>query len=43
LLLIRLFIYDYISMSHIHKVTLIASGCIIGVHIVIIMLWGLLT
>jgi hypothetical protein len=43
LLLIPLFIYDYISMRRIHKVTLIASGCIIGVHIVIIMLWGLLT
>jgi len=43
LLLILLFIYDFVTVRHIHKITLIAGGCIIGAHFTITMLWRLLT
>jgi hypothetical protein len=43
LLLIPLFVYDLVTLKRIHKITLIASGCIIGVHITVTMLWGFLT
>ena len=43
MLLIPLFIYDLITVRRIHKTTLIASGCIIGVQITVTMLWHLLT
>lgn len=42
-LLILLFIYDFLTLRHIHKITLIASGCIIGVQFTVLMLWSSLT
>lgn len=43
LLLIPLFIYDFVTLRHIHKITLIGSAYIIGVHFIVTMLWGSLT
>jgi uncharacterized membrane protein YozB (DUF420 family) len=43
LLLIPLFIYDLVTLRSIHKWTLIASGCIIAVQIIILSFWGVLT
>jgi hypothetical protein len=43
LLLIPLFIYDLVTLRSIHKYTLIASGCIIAVHIITLTLWSVLT
>lgn len=43
LLLIPLFIYDFVTLKHIHKVTLIAIGCIIGVHLAVVTLWRFFT
>lgn len=43
LLLIPLFIYDLVTVRRIHKTTLIAVGCIIGVQITVTMLWRFLT
>ncbi len=43
LLLIPLLIYDFVTVRHIHKITFIAGGCIIGVHITVTLLWPFLT
>jgi len=43
LLLIPLLIYDFVTLRHIHQITLIAGACIIGVHITVTMLWGSLS
>jgi hypothetical protein len=43
LLLIPLLIYDFVTIRHIHKTTLIAGGCIIGVHIALGFVWRFLT
>jgi len=43
LLLIPLLIYDLVTLRHIHKISIIGSAYIIGVHITVTMLWGSLT
>lgn len=43
LLLIPLFIFDFVILRHIHKVTVIAVGCIFGVHLAVATLWRFFT
>jgi hypothetical protein len=43
LLLIPLFIYDFVTVRRIHKITIIAVGWIIGVHLTITLVWPFLT
>ena len=43
LLLIPLFIYDFVTLRSIHKITLIGVGFIVGIHITVTILWGSLT
>jgi hypothetical protein len=40
LLLIPLFIYDFVTIKRVHKITLIGAACIIALQISITMAWG---
>jgi hypothetical protein len=43
LLLIPLLVYDFLTIRGIHKITLMGSTCIIGIHLMLTILWGLMT
>ncbi|HEY4323909.1 MAG TPA: hypothetical protein VGN20_07975 [Mucilaginibacter sp.] len=42
LLIIPLFIYDLLTVRRVHRITIIGSAWLIGVHFMVMILWGLL-